>query len=246
MSHLNHRRRSRLLAVDVMFIFACMMTDSWTSGVYVSASALLPPIYRQTLAPLYPVTLTTSSLHPQRNHIIETAVTPAMFQDGISSMWKIPFLLSVAYWFQYVYNPPSVVKKEEEGKHKRVKDFNSWSGGFIAWGQFAGKVGPVGFICTCRRLLLNSIQCAIWFTSLGEVLVILAFHSQYPSPSDPLLMSSYLPPTYAAQIRSILLPSPTSTATTPDPTAIRFTPLFWTGWTLTMFFGALRLASYAE
>lgn len=63
-----------------------------------------------------------------------------MSQDEISSIWKIPFLLSVAYWYQYVYNPPNVVKKEEEGKHKRVKDFNSWSGGFIAWGQFAGKV----------------------------------------------------------------------------------------------------------
>lgn len=53
------------------------------------------------------------------------------------SMWKIPLLLSVAYGFQRVLQPPNIVKKEG---HKRFTDL--WTKDFIAWGQFGGKVGP--------------------------------------------------------------------------------------------------------
>lgn len=73
------------------------------------------------------------------------------------SLWKIPFLLSIAYGFQRVLHPPNVVKKEG---HKRFTDL--WTRDFIAWGQFGGKVGPsVCLFPPFRVFRLPSNLCTI-------------------------------------------------------------------------------------
>lgn len=117
------------------------------------------------------------------------------------SLWKVPLLLSIAYGFQRVLHPPNVVKKEG---HKRFTDL--WTRDFIAWGQFGGKV-------------------AVWFTCLGEVLVICASHEQLP---------------YSHYILNILSHTPKAV----EPERLRITSSFIVGWITTMFAILVRLASY--